>query len=229
MASIDLYTGADVGPYVRLPSLEPVQHRANRRFRSHCDFWQQRLLKHPHRSEFHSRAEYLHAGLLEGNPAVTAFVPQPFLLQVGRQWYTPDVYVVEDGRRRVVEIKPEGRMDEALQGPVTAFFARHDVAFEVVANERILEQQQAAENWLELVRRLVAAGERDTTVAETQVWEALLRQPQGLTLGALIDGGARERTYTREIALYRLMHRGRVRAPFHDKRLDFDLELTPWP
>lgn len=212
---------------VRTPSLEPVQHSVSRAFRTQCDFWQQRLLKHPHRSEFHSRAEYLHAGLLEGNPTVTVFVPQPYRLQVGRRWYTPDCFVLETGRRRVLEIKPGAHMDEALRGPVTAFFARHGLDFEVVANEHVFERHQEAENWLEIVRRLVASRDRDTTVAEVQVWERCLRHPRGLTVGDVIDRADRESTFAQEIALYRLLHRGRLQCDLDWQPLGYDTEVEP--
>lgn len=212
------------GPIVRADTLEPAQRPTPPAFRNQCDFWQQRLLKHPRRSEFHSRAEYLHAGLLEGDNDVISFVPQPFVLQVGRRRYTPDCFVVSRRGRRVVEIKPRGQLDATLRGPLSQYFEAQGMAFEVIANETIFERRQEAENWLEIVRRLVPVQDFDTAAVETSLWRGFERATLR-TVGDVIDSGDRETTYSQEIALYRLLHKGILTADLNRKPLDYDMEL----
>ena len=184
------------------------------------------MLKHPRLSHFHSRAEYLHAGLLEGDPDVISYVPQPFLLRVGARRYTPDCYVVRRGAgREVLELKPGGQMDAALQDPLTAFFARKGMTFRVVSNESVFEQQQLAENWLLIVNVLHQARWVDTDTMETRVLEQVW-QLDRCQLGDLVDAGDRDRTYYQEIALLRLLHRGRLTAPLDSAPLEFNTEIT---
>lgn len=83
---------------VNADTLEPHQQPTTRQFKIATDFYAQFMLKHPALSEFHSRAEHLFAGLLEGDPTVTSYVPQPFMLRVGKRRYKPDCYVVTDNQ-----------------------------------------------------------------------------------------------------------------------------------
>lgn len=203
-------------------TLEAHQQRAPRGFSTSADFRTQWMLKHPHLSEFHSRAEHLHAGLLEGEPDVLSYVPQPFTVRVGRRRYTPDCYVVRaTGRPCVVEIKPGGLMDESLRMRVQAYFELQGLAFEVIANEAMLARRVEAENWLEIVRILRIGADETTTDAEYRVLDRLMLEGP-CKLGDLVDPGDRERTYLLEVALFRLLHRGIVSAPLHERPLDFD-------
>ena len=68
-------------------SLVPHQQKTNSRFKIATDFRQQVMIKHPFLSDFHSRAEHLYAGLLEGDPAVTSYVPQPFMVRIRNKRY----------------------------------------------------------------------------------------------------------------------------------------------
>jgi hypothetical protein len=210
---------------VKAETLEPHQQPTPRGFKIATDFRQQVMLKHPALSDFHSRAEHLHAGLLEGEPAVTSYVPQPFPLRIGKRRYTPDCYVVADNaRRRVVELKPEGKMDEALAGPLSHFFTQRGMDFQVVSNESVYAREVEAENWLEIVRILHMARAVTTTSQETELLERFAHQGP-CTLGDLIDPGDRERTYQHEIALFRLLHRGQLRGDLTERPLDFDTGL----
>ncbi len=91
-------------------SLTPCQRKTQWGFRVATDFRVAQMLKHPTPCEFHSIAEYCHALLLEGDPSVSRYVPQPFLLTIGRgrhhRRYTPDCYVVRDEKVDVVELRP---------------------------------------------------------------------------------------------------------------------------
>jgi len=214
------HRSAATPPRVHIDALTPVQHRARRHFRIAANVRIQRMLKHAHVSEFHSLAEYLYVGLLEGTPSVTGYVPQPFALRVGKRRYTPDFYVVDGDKRRVLELKPRGEFNPALWGPLDAFFSAQGMRFEVIPNEAVFAQTIEAQNWLEIVRALNLCRDLDTLAAE----EALLDQCQAagsLTVGDVVDPGDRDSTLDREIALFRLLHRGRLTANLGDQPLDY--------
>lgn len=213
---------------VQAVSLEPKQHRAPRTFRVQCDCYLQTLIKFPYVAEFHSYAEWLQAGLCEGDPQVTTFIPQPFRLRVQGKRYIPDLYLVKNGQRRVIELKPRGEFDEAKTACLAAFFAQYDMVFEVHANEDQLHQEQAALNWLTVVRTLVRAEDLDTQTEELQLmqdWPASTALP----LSEWLDPGNREHTYLTEIALFRLAHRGWLCPNFASGPLDYETEFTPCP
>lgn len=219
---------ADLARQVKADTLEPRQRPTSPRFKTAADFSQQAMLKHPHLSDFHSPAEHLHAGLLEADPTVISYVPQPYALRVGQRRYTPDCYVVRDGQpREVLELKPGGHLEAALREPVAAFLAQHGVRFTVLSNEAVFERRLEAENWLEIVRILYQARDLDTTVAEAAVRERLAHTGP-CTLGAVSDAGDRGDTYPQEIALFRLLHRGELTATLTERYLDFDTVFSPW-
>ena len=226
MAHSTLQFDLQLAQQVNADTLEPHQRKTAPNFKIACDFRQQVMLKHPFLSDFHSRAEYLHAGLLEGDPDVTSYIPQPFLVSIRGSWYTPDCYVVSDSqRRRVIELKPRGEMPEDRQVPLTHYFAQYGMQFEVISNEVMYEREIEAENWLEIVRILHFSRDLITTNAEQTVMDTLYDKGE-CTLGNLIDSGDRERTYLQEIALFRLLHRGHVVAKLAERPLDFDTELA---
>lgn len=206
---------------VKADTLTPSQHATPPALKTATNYFEQQMLKFPARAEFHSAPELLHAGLLEGDPTVISYVPQPFRLRVGKRWYTPDCYIVtESPPRRVIEIKPDGEFDEALRGPLVAFFAQHGLQFEVLSNAAMFARATEAENWLEIVRILVQAHELDTDAVEYRVLERLAAAP--LPLGEVIDAGDRAHTYPEEVALLRLLHRGQACADLTQAPLDFD-------
>lgn len=214
-------------PVARAESLVPVQHRASRAFRIAADVRVQRMLKHPYLSEFHSIAEHLYAGLLEGTPSVTCYVPQPFRLRIGKRRYTPDCYVVDGDQRRVLELKPRGEFDEALHVPLVRFFAVHGMTFEVVSNESVFARVVEAQNWLELVRALHLNRDLNTEVAEDRILDRM-RDATPVSVGDFVDPGNRADTLYQEIALFRLMHRGVVRADLHVGPFDYNIQVD-WP
>lgn len=213
---------------VRAPSLTPAQQTTRRSFRTATDFRVVKLLKHPYPSEFHSLAEYLHAGLLEGDPDVASFVPQPFLLQIGKERYIPDCYVVRRGQIEVMELKPQGVAPEARVAQLTHFFERHRIHFSVVANEAVLEREVEARNWLRIVQTLVRHQALITDALEFEILQRV--GARGLTtLGDWVDPGDREASRAKEIAVLRLFHRGELSADLTVHRLDYQTELRVCP
>ncbi|MCW9012297.1 MAG: hypothetical protein OQL06_00825 [Gammaproteobacteria bacterium] len=211
---------------VKADTLTPLQHTATPAFKTACDFHEQHMNKHPFLSEFHSRAEYLHAGLLEADHSVISYVPQGIRVRLRQRWYTADCYVQRvDQRPQVLELKPRGEMADKDQVPLTHYFAQYGWVFEVISNESVYEREIEAENWLEIVRILHQARDLDTVDAEQRVLERIYQQGP-CTLGDLIDSGDRERTYLDEIALFRLLHRGYLTGTLTERDLDYDTGIA---
>lgn len=226
MGSISLPFDPEIARLVKADTLEPHQQITAQNFKTATDFRQQVMIKHPFLSDFHCWAEHLHAGLLEGNPAVSSYVPQPFRVRIRRRLYTADCYVVTDNQPRcVVELKPRGEMPDDMRIPLVHFFAQYGMQFDVVSNEAVYERMIEAENWLEIVRILNQSKNLSTTDAEQIVMERLYKKGP-CNLGDLIDPGDRDRTYYQEISLFRLLHRGQLTGELTDNHLDFDTGLS---
>ena len=99
-----------------------------------ADCYLQRFIKFPGTGIFHS-------AILESSPSVTSFVPQALSLRVGNRRYVPDSYVLEDGKRIIVEIKPGGKFKDELKVPLVEFFSFHNMTFKVLSNEEILANE----------------------------------------------------------------------------------------
>lgn len=225
MAAIPLSLPKRPPTRVAADTLTPHAQPTPRGLRQACDFRAQCLVKYPGRAEFHSAAEHLHAGLLEADPQVISFVPQPLRLRVGRRRYTPDAYVLHlDGTRQVIELKPRGEMDPAIRDPVAAFLAQHGLTFVVISNEAVLERGLEAENGLEIARRLYLARDIDTTTAEAALLQRVAAE-HTLTLIDLVSPNDRAGSYLDEVALLRLIHRGVLDADLAHRRLGFDTEV----
>ncbi len=187
------------------------------------DFYEQRCLKFAGCGQFHSRAELIHAALLEGNPKVRRYTPQPFRFRVGSKCYIPDCYV-ETERKIVRELKPRGSFDEELYHHISTLCDLHDIDFEVLSNEAVLDQEQLAENWLVILRMLLWAGDLDTGFQEREIIESLLGQPI-FCLGDYVEPLDRELSYTAEIAIFRLLHRGVLKANLESKCLSLETKF----
>jgi len=209
---------------VHTDTLVPEQCSTPIGFQRACDFHQQNFIKHPGRSDFHCRAEYLHAGLLEGNPNILIFVPQPFKLIINGRRYTPDCYILDGSVRRVLEIKPQGVFEDEKRIPLEQYFELHGMKFEVVSNESIFEREAEAENWIEIVRTLYIAIDWDTEASEYKVLDYFYQHPE-CTFGDFVDPGDREGTFAEEVALFRLLHRGVIQADLTSKPLDYNTEV----
>ncbi|MEE8058418.1 MAG: hypothetical protein V3T17_11375 [Pseudomonadales bacterium] len=209
---------------VRARDLSPRQRHTRAGFKRSIDCYERCMLKHPARSVFHSRAELYHAALLESDPTVTSYVPQPFSLSISGKMYIPDCYVVQSGKRRVIELKPRGEFDDALHEPLAAYFSLQGMVFEVVPNEWALNRSMEAENWLQIISVLHTGQALDTDVDESQILIQFQRQPT-LALGEILDPGDRLGSLSNEVALFRLLHRGVITSNLSDAPLDYSTEF----
>jgi len=208
-------------PKIHCSDLQPRQRRTRPGFKRSTDCYERMMLKHPYRSVFHSRAELYFAALLEANPCVEHYVPQPFHLRISGKPYIPDCYRLYQGRKEIIELKPRGEFDDAITSALTAFFQHYDMHFLVISNEWALEQSMLAENWLMIIGQLITTQEMETHVEEEQVLDRLTWNEE-LSLGTLIDPGDRLGHLVTETALFRLLHRGKVHAKLADAPLDYN-------
>ncbi len=204
----------------------PQQHHANFKFKRNCNYYEQRMLKHPFRSGFHCYAELLHAALLESDPSVTTYVPQPFEWRYAKKRYTPDMYCIRDGRPTIIELKPRAEFSEDKLKAMTAFCHLNGLTFKVIANEAVLAQEQLAENWLSIVQVLVQWQEVNTDKQEYELLEQLYLK-QSLSLGDVVDIGNRDRWILNEIALFRLAHKGRAHMCLSNTPLSLETTIEP--
>jgi len=183
-------------------------------------YWQ-RFLKYPRLTLFRSRIELLHAALLEGEPAVTAFVPHPFRLRDRAGSDVPGCSLRRNGQRVAQVIARRDALSDTARDSLWEFFASHDMAFEVVTRDMIEARQAEARNWLYMVRRLLESERLDSAAREAELLRQLRIQGE-TTLGQLIGETARPRD---EIVLFRLLHRGALHARL-DRPLNADTRLS---
>jgi len=199
-------------PIQQYSSAMKLQRSAN------CYF--QKFIKFPRIAIFHSYAEYLHAALLEANPLITSFVPQPFRLLVQNRRYIPDCYFVYKSKRYVVELKPRGKFDKKLRKPLKKYFRQHGYNFKVVSNELVRRNEVLALNWHQIVKALLSAEMICTENAELKILDELsIKGP--MELGRIIKVGNRLDDYKNEIGVYRLAHKGLVKMELDYSKINY--------
>ncbi|MEH6651141.1 MAG: hypothetical protein V7707_14035 [Motiliproteus sp.] len=212
---------------VKIDSLIPSQQATAPSFLRSANCYQQRFIKCAEICTFHCEPEFIHAILLELDPEVSVFVPQPFLLRIGRRRYTPDMYAMREGQAYVLELKPDGEFDPGLHQTLTPFFAHHGLIFDVVANETIMKRETEALHWLPLIQALVVARDVDTQSEEGRIWQACCARSGTTQVGDFVHPGDRDRTMLSEVALHRLLHNGSLCADLSRAPFAYDTELRP--
>lgn len=191
---------------VTTDSLVPAQQRTSLRLATNADVYLRCCLKYPGRGVFHSYPEYLHGILLDVDPEVTSFVPQPYTLKIARTSYTPDVYVVRAGQQEVIELKGQRGLDPVIEASARAFFADYAIHFSVLSNNTVLAREQEALNWLPLLQVVICAEQNglDTETTASTLLTRCRRFP-GTTVAELLSPARRPTQYVEEVALYRLL------------------------
>ena len=203
-----------------------MAHPTPRKLRHSADYYAQAMVKYSGIAEYHSYAEYLNGGLMEGDPTIESWVPQPFRFRLGRAFYIPDVYVkYKDGRRVIHELKPRAEFDPDRREQLQQFCAFHDVVFDVIANEWVLARELLAENWLLITRTLVSATAIDTDHLERDIIDRFISVKEGC-LGDFVDPGNPEGSFLNAIALFRLCHRGHLLMQLDKAPLDYNTVVT---
>lgn len=201
---------------VQRDSRFPKQHMSAQRFKMSVNWYQQQFHKHKELSLFHSVWELYFATLLEADPQVRGFVPQPFAFRIGKRRYTPDFYVERLGQIQLVEIKRDKELDESghwtnhyIVNAMTDYCDSQGWSFQVVANSWVKKQQKIVERWLPIIRCLQHHKELLTDQQESYVLNFLSEQ-QDCAISDLIDPFDREFNLLIEIAVYRLAIAGQI-------------------
>lgn len=213
---------------VSADSLVPSQQPTPRGLMQQMDCYQQRFLKYPGLVVCHCYAEFVYYILLEMDPEVSSFVPQPFKLHIQgwRRPHIPDCYVVRKGQPQVVEVKAPGDMDAPWLKAVAAYLHWYDLPYSVICNDTVLAYEQEALNWLPVIQTLVVA---EQAGLETQALEyELLERAHTLaapTVSDLLNPGLRLEQSEEGIALYRLIYHHKIDVDLKTTPLDWQTEL----
>lgn len=204
----------------------PIQQtRIAKKILRSADTYQQSFIKFTKEiGIFHCYQELLHAALLESDPEVTSFTPQPYSLYVGQRRYIPDCFYVKSGKKYVVEIKPRGEFKDELKIPLEEYFSFHNISFKVISNEDILKQENKALNWLQIIRTLKSSELEDTVKAEYKIYDDVITYDEQ-TLGDILITGDRINYREREIALFRLLHRGMLKIDYKNKDINYETKV----
>lgn len=213
---------------VSADSLVPSQQPTPRGLMQQTDCYQMRFLKYPGIAVCHSYAEYVYYILLEMDPEVSAFVPQPFklLIQGWPRPHIPDCYMVRKGQPQVVELKAPGEMDAPWLDTVAAYLKWYDLPYSVLCNDTVLAYEREALNWLPLIQTLVVAEQAgiDTQTLEYELLERAYTLTRPTVLD-LIDPGLRLEQQAYDIALRRLIYRHRLEVDLKAAPLGWETEL----
>lgn len=212
------------GPHkVSASSLLPEEQPTPLKQLKALDTYQQYFVKYPKRGTFHSYPELLHGALLESEPAVESFVPHPFRLRIGSQTYIPDCYLVRSGVRIVRECN-EADLPDKISAPVRQFLAQNDIQWEVLPNSVILEKETLALNWLQIVQTLVSAKGHQTMHAEGEI-HLRLAEEGSLSLMMLLDGSDDFEQFDKQVAVFRMLHKGLITAELNKEDLNYHTEF----
>ena len=116
-----------------------------------ADVYFQKFKKFPRVGIFHSYAELLFAALLEADPEVSDFTPQPMQVRVKGKRYIPDFHYIKNNKSFIAELKPRGEFNEEKKLICEEIFSLQDMQFEVIPNEYALKHEIKAINWLQVI------------------------------------------------------------------------------
>jgi hypothetical protein len=209
---------------VKADNIIPIQQtKSALKILRSADCYQQKFLKFPYVAIAHSLAELQKMALLEADKKVTNFVPQPFMLRVGKRRYVPDCFYERKGKKYVIELKPAGTDFAHIADPVKHFLKRKNITYSVVSNESVYEQSILAENWLYIIRTLNTSKTIDTDLAENELRDELYDGP--LSIEQILSLGDRLDSSTREVAMYKMAWRGQIEIDLDEAPMSADTEV----
>lgn len=196
---------------IKVKSLRPEQHASSLKIRRSSDFRSQQMLKFPGTAYFHSLPEFYFACLLEGDSGVIRYVPQPFKTYFKGETYIPDIYWETSDEKYVGELKGNQGLDQQLHTACETFFERAGFVFRIIANEDVLQQGIASQNWGSIVRWLITYKDVDTQLEEDTVLVRLANEGP-LRYGDFIDLGDKAYSIPFGTAVQRLLYSGSIIA-----------------
>lgn len=209
---------------IKTPALQPMEQATPLKLLRSADVYQQIFVKYSQCGTFHSYAELLHAALLEADATVEMFVPQPFRVSIGSSNYIPDCYFVKNGVRVIREIRSKALFPEEWRAPLTEFWKERGMTFEIISNAEIYARETEALNWLQIVQTLVSATTQDTELIEDDVSFQIARAGT-LTLDEILSDGDDFTCFGKLLAVYRLLHRGRLTANLDNEAINYNTEF----
>lgn len=185
----------------------------------------QRFIKYPKIGYFFNKATFYHAALLEADTNVISFVPQPYELSLNGHPFIPDCYVAYKNKRTVFKLSSQGGIDQDIQIPVTEYLKEKDGAeFVVLSYDSVFEQEVKAQNWLFIIRTLCNVSDISTRNQEKDLLEKFFNKPKQ-QIGDIVQIDNRLNANLDEIALYRLIHQGKLTMS-HTDPINFNTEVT---
>jgi hypothetical protein len=207
---------------ISLKSWSPVQVPTTLPLRRQVDCYDQHCVKFNDVGVFHSRAQLLYSAILEGMPSVSYYVPRPFSFNAGGRLYTPHFYVNDNNHKYVREVGSQRTGSAEWQSAMERYCTFNSHSFEFIPSEWIFERHQLAENWLSIVRILARNIDHYTESLEQKMLLHYLPS-EGCTFGELIASTKADQKHFAELAVFRLLHRGTIKADLRYHPLSYEL------
>lgn len=189
-----------------------------------ADIYFQKFKKFPKVGIFHSYAELLFAALLEADPEVSDFTPQPMQVRVKSKRYIPDFHYIKNNKSYIAELKPRGEFNEEKKLICEEIFSLQDMQFEVISNEYALKQEIKAVNWLQVLRVILSSNLDTTSNQELKLMADVINGSVN-KFGDVVDVGNRFGTKLEELALYRLIYEGKLKADLDKQLIHIDTRI----
>lgn len=187
------------------------QTKAAMKLKVASDFYLQKFIKFTSVGIFHNYFELLYAALLESDPDIECFTPQPLKIMVKGKRYIPDFHYIKNDKSFIAELKPRGEFDDEKKSICEDIFASMDMTFEVVNNDDVIKEKIKAINWLQIVKVNLTSTIEDTNYQELKLLSDVACGKVSC-FDDVIDVGNRFSTKLEEIALYRLIYKHELSA-----------------
>ena len=183
---------------------------------------------HKSRWSYHSIEEWYYAAKLELDFTVERFTPQPTQYGAHGNRYIPDFFFLKtDGTRFVVEVKPKKNVAkfESKYKPAMEAKARcENFKFLIIENEEIRAGAQLSKNAIYISRVLNGSSGLITDEEESQITRMLLVHGNCQYTDIIAKDNRVEKRLI-EVALWRLVHRGRVAMNLRDQPISYDSSI----
>ncbi len=180
---------------------------------------------HESRWSYHSLEEWYYAAKLELDFNVERFTPQPTQYGVHGNRYIPDFFVLRtDGSRLIIEVKPHKNIEKfeaKYRAAMEAKARDENFTFQIVDNEEIREHALLSRNAIYISRVLNGSKNLITIQEEEQIGRMLLVHDR-CHYSDIVSIDNRLEMRLREIALWRLVHRGEIIMNLSDQPISFD-------
>jgi hypothetical protein len=201
------------------------QNKTSMKLKVAADVYLQMFIKFNSIAIFHSYFELLYAALLESDPEVECFTPQPMKIMVKGKRYIPDFHYIKNNQSLIVELKPRGEFDDEKKSICEEIFASKDMQFIVVNNDYVKSEQIKAINWLQILKVNLSS-----TIENTKNQELKLMSDVACgkitCFGDVIDIGDRFSTKLEEISLYRLLYKHQLTANLDKELISYETGVS---